>query len=426
MAGERVTIGVPVYRGEDFLEETLHSIRQQTHRDFEVLISLDEPSDGCAEICAKFLDDSRFTMSQRPQRLGWVGNINWLMAQTRTDFWYFHQQDDLVAPDYLEVLLGHARAYPEAALVYCDVVPMGRIQEPFIQQASVRGATAFMRMMTLLHEHFPAFAFRGLTRVAALRQAGRVPTNDVTDFGVDTCWMTAIARSGELHHVPAPLYRKRYHSSNTESKWWAWPRETRLAAWSAHCVNMLEESMQVEATTQEMRLLWLAAVERLTSPHAAGHFLAIAELTIEDRVALFDEFLARAFASRRIDCPQVLDAKWEHVCDWARGFYWVPDEAPFVITDFGPKSTRAGKAFNVQPNGESAIWVRLSRSAEPGVKLKMDDTVLKTDGCGASLTAFVPHLLLQEVCQRSLTVVGFNGLERCEPVTFEVLPGAGD
>lgn len=424
MAGERVTIGVPVYRGEDFLEETLHSIQQQTHRDLDVLISFDEASPACAEICAKFLNDPRFAMSLRPERLGWVGNINWLMTQTRTDFWYFHQQDDIVAPDYLEVLLQHARTHPEAALVYCDLLPMGRIKEPFVQQSSVRGATAFMRMMTLLHEHFPAFAFRGLTRVAALRKAGSVPTNDMTNFGVDTCWMTAIARSGELHHVPAPLYRKRYHSSNTESKWWAWPKETRLAAWSLHCVNMLEAAMQIEATTQEMRLLWLAAVERLTSPHAAGHFLPIAELSMEDRATLFDGFLERAFASRRIDLPALLDAPWEETCDWARGFYWRPAAEPFVIMDFGPAPVRAGEAFNVQPNGESAIWVRLSRSAEPGVKLTMDGILLKTDGRGAVLTAVVPPSIVQEAGPKSLTVVGFNGQERCQPVIFEVLPSS--
>jgi GT2 family glycosyltransferase len=424
MAGERVTIGVPVYRGEAFLEETLHSIQEQTHRDFEVLISFDEPNTACEAICAKFLTDSRFSLSFRPERLGWVGNMNWLLTQVETDFWYYHQQDDLVAPNYLEVLLAHARGNPEAALVYCDLVPMGRIQEPFVQPAPVRGATAFMRVMTMLHEHFPAFAFRGLTRVAALRQAKGVPTNEVTNFGVDICWLTAVARFGELHHVPQPLYRKRYHSSNTESKWWGWERETRLEAWSVHCVNMLEQAMQIEATTQEMRLLWLAAVERLTSPQAAGHFLNLAELTRENRIALFDRFFEQAYVSKRIDVPNLLEAEWEEIRDWARGFYWVPGEAPFEITAFGPNPVRAGEAFNVQPDGVSAIWVRLSRHAEPGVKLRMDDIVLETVARGPVLTAVVPPAVFQEAGAKALGVIGPNGHPRSEPVTFQVLPRA--
>lgn len=32
-------------------------------------------------------------------------------------------------------------------------------------------------------------------------------------------------------------------------------------------------------------------------------------------------------------------------------------EKPIVIKDFGPTKTKAGQVFNVQPNGESAIWV---------------------------------------------------------------------
>ena len=159
---ELVTIGVPVYRGEPFLEETLSSIQAQTYRDFEVLISIDGPDPACERIGAKFLKDTRFRMMVQPERLGWVGNLNWLLSRVATDYWYFHQQDDLTAPDYVEILLDHARANPSAALVYCDIVPFGRIETPLAQAGAVRGSTAYIRMMTLLHEHFPAFAFRGL------------------------------------------------------------------------------------------------------------------------------------------------------------------------------------------------------------------------------------------------------------------------
>ena len=57
MRSERVTIGVPVYHGEAFLDEALRSIQAQTHRDFEVLISFDEPSAACEKICARFAGD---------------------------------------------------------------------------------------------------------------------------------------------------------------------------------------------------------------------------------------------------------------------------------------------------------------------------------------------------------------------------------
>jgi hypothetical protein len=84
------------------------------------------------------------------------------MKQVSGDYWYFHQQDDLTAVNYVEALLDHARKNPEAALVCCELVPFGRIEGRLEQPASVLGASAFIRLMTFLHEQFPAFAFRGL------------------------------------------------------------------------------------------------------------------------------------------------------------------------------------------------------------------------------------------------------------------------
>ena len=304
----QVTVGVPVYRGEEFLDETLRCIQAQTFPEFDILMSMDGADPVCEKICAKYLRDSRFKLVIQPQRLGWVGNLNWLLAHVRTEFWYFHQQDDLASPEYLQVLVEHARENPGAALVYSDLVPMGRIEGSFDQPPPVRGATAYIRMMSALHEQFPAFAFRGLTRTVAAHKAGPIPTNEFDDFGVDICWLTGVARSGELLRVPRPLYRKRYHSHNTESKWWAWPQETRLGAWAGHCVNMLEQVLRINGNAQELRMLWLGAIERLMSPQVAAHFLQLDQLTERDREILLDSFLEGVRKSKELDLARMLEA----------------------------------------------------------------------------------------------------------------------
>ena len=73
---EHVTIGVPVYRGERWLEETLHSVQQQSHRDLDVIMSIDGPDPVCEAICERFLTDSRFRLVVQPVRLGWNGNVS--------------------------------------------------------------------------------------------------------------------------------------------------------------------------------------------------------------------------------------------------------------------------------------------------------------------------------------------------------------
>lgn len=316
---DTVTVGVPVYRGERFLEETLLSIQNQTHREIEVIISLDSPQPHAEELCEPFVRDSRFRLVTQPERLGWVGNLNWLMAQVHTAYWCLQPQDDLMDPRYLEVLVDHARRVPEGAVFYCDIEAFGSLSSTLIQP-SVTGS-ASSRQLALLYEHLPAVAFRGLTRVEALHLSGGIPANEVESFACDTVWMAAMARWGELWRVPVPLYRKRYHPANEHTRWLGWPEERRAKAWSVHCAAMLEQAMLVKATVQERRLLWLAAVERLTSSRTAIKYLPVDSWTGEQRASLFDAFTEYVRRAVSADITGLLEGSWEEIRQWTRGVY---------------------------------------------------------------------------------------------------------
>lgn len=316
---ELVTVGVPVYRGELYVEETLHCIQNQTHTEIEVIISLDEADPKCEEICSKFLTDSRFRMVIQPDRLGWAGNISWLMSQAKGDFWYFHQQDDITADNYIEILLDYARQNTQAAVVYCDMVAFGTHEGPILVQPSVLGPP-FMRQMAVLHAPHHAVAFRGLTRVGALRQAGPVPTNRYENFACDTAWVAAAAVCGELHRLPAVLYHKRFHGASAHLPWMAWDKNRRIAAWSSHCVNMLEQALRIEATTQQRRLLWLSAIERLLSAGTAGYYLQLDDLTLDDCEQGFEAFFEGARSSQMQDVSSLLGASWDELYESGRRF----------------------------------------------------------------------------------------------------------
>jgi GT2 family glycosyltransferase len=319
---DTVTLGVPVYRGELFIEEALRSVLDQTHQDFEVIISLDGPQPAAEALCRPFLDDSRFRLVTQPERLGWVGNINWLMSQVTTPYWSFHQQDDILDPRCLEVLVDHARRTPEGSVFFGDIEGFGLLAETF-SQASVTG-DACTRQLAILHEHFNAVAFRGLTRVEALRHAGGLRANEFDSFACDAAWMGAMALSGELRRVPIVLSRKRFHDASEHRKWFAWPVEKRSQAWIAHCAIMLEQAMLVETTPQNRRLLWLAAVGRLAASRTALSYLPIASWTAVERVAFLDAFVEYVRAAGRVNIPALLDDGWDEIVAWTYGFYWLP------------------------------------------------------------------------------------------------------
>ena len=416
-----VTVGVPVYRGERFLEETLSSIRGQTHAEFHVIMSVDSPDPICEAICARFLGDPRFSLIVQTERLGWVGNLNWLMSQVAGEFWCYHQQDDLMDEQYLEKLIGHARTHPTAALVYSDIIPIGRLSGGPFTAPSVLGASPYARVMTMLQEHFPAFAFRGLTRTEALRQAGPVLENAVANFGVDISWLTAIARYGELHRLAEPLYRKRYHDRNTESHWWSLSKDEQIRSWAHHCVDMLQTAIQVPGSPEQSRLLWFAAVARLTAPEAARHFMDVARLTAADRLDLLRQFMDLAESAIPTEIPLRLDTDWADLRSMTSASFWMPRLEPVAIVAFGPSPVTANTPFNVQPNGASAIWVRVDCHPEPGVQISLNGTVLHTELDGDVVTAPVPGELTARPGSIPLLIIGPDGSERSNTVSFEIL-----
>lgn len=313
---DEVTLGVPVYRGAEFVAETLRSIQNQTHRDLRTLISVDGPDPESEEACRPFLEDPRFRMVVQPENLGWARNISWLMDQVETPFWCYQQQDDLLDPRYLEVLVDHARSAPEASIVYCDIQTFGS-WEATIRQRSLTGVP-FVRLLTELVERHPAVAFRGLTRLNALRGVGGVPTNELECFSCDTAWVCAAARYGEHHRVPVSLYRKRYHPASVHRKWSEWSEERRTQAWAVHCADMLEQALAIHADQAERRLLWAAAAERVVSNRACPGYLPDSSLTRAGREELLESFLRYLRDERSVDLPRVLGARWRAIRRWAR------------------------------------------------------------------------------------------------------------
>jgi hypothetical protein len=111
-----------------------------------------------------------------------------------------------------------------------------------------------------------------------------------------------------LCRLPRLLYFKRFHDDNLHTKWLGWPLEKRKAAWKVHCRDMFLEAAQAEATTDERRLMWSAAVGRLVS-RLAAHYLPLAEFDADERRQLLAGFLD-CFGQRAAEAETALDLPW--------------------------------------------------------------------------------------------------------------------
>lgn len=104
-----ITIVVPVYKVEEYLERCVDSILNQTYTDFELLLVDDGSPDNCGKICDEYAEkDSRiFVIHQKNGGLSSARNtgINWFYEQDRSNYITFLDSDDWLHPDYLRLLM---------------------------------------------------------------------------------------------------------------------------------------------------------------------------------------------------------------------------------------------------------------------------------------------------------------------------------
>lgn len=121
----RISIIIPIYNGEKYLEKCLESISNQTYPELEVILVNDGSTDTSKEICEKWArKDCRFNLYNNENQ-GVSSSRNFGIKQATGEYITFVDCDDFLAKDALEILLqtasqgydliiaNHARYYDE-------------------------------------------------------------------------------------------------------------------------------------------------------------------------------------------------------------------------------------------------------------------------------------------------------------------------
>lgn len=99
----RVSIGLPVYNGENFVKEALDSLLAQTYKDFELLISDNASTDETQIICKAYAaKDRRVRYFRNDRNIGAAPNFNRLFRLATGEYFKWAHHDDMCAPEYLE------------------------------------------------------------------------------------------------------------------------------------------------------------------------------------------------------------------------------------------------------------------------------------------------------------------------------------
>ncbi len=115
----KISLIIPVYNSENFLQDALYSVENQTFKDVEVIIVNDGSTDGSAEIIDKFLKRNKNfrVINQENKGLGFTKNV--AIRQAKGEFVAFLDSDDFLAPDFLSELYNLATKN-NADIAYCN------------------------------------------------------------------------------------------------------------------------------------------------------------------------------------------------------------------------------------------------------------------------------------------------------------------
>lgn len=114
-----ISVIVPIYQVEAYLEECLDSILNQTYRQLEIILIDDGSTDRCGEICDRYASrDSRIkVIHQTNQGLSAARNAGMDMATG--EFISFIDSDDYIDPHFYEKMVQGFLNYPEAPIIVC-------------------------------------------------------------------------------------------------------------------------------------------------------------------------------------------------------------------------------------------------------------------------------------------------------------------
>ena len=98
----RISIGLPVFNGERYLDQTLQSILAQDYHDFELIVSDNASTDETVEIVERWAKkDSRIKFFRNSENLGGAANFNKVLELAEGDLFRWAGHDDLMAPGML-------------------------------------------------------------------------------------------------------------------------------------------------------------------------------------------------------------------------------------------------------------------------------------------------------------------------------------
>jgi hypothetical protein len=230
-----VTVGVPVYNGENYLAETLTSLLAQSLKEFSIVISDNASTDRTSEICRSFQKrDGRIRYFRNDQNIGAAGNFNRVVELCDAPLFHGGACDDLYHPRFLERCVEALDRDPGLVLSYTRTKMIDEEGRPLFfdreRNCYLDSYGDFLMRPVPVHigtSGSPEMRFRevlwpmgwSLPLSGVIRKETLLKTALYRNYyGADKVLLAELALQGRFHQVREELFNKRVHRGGTHYK----------------------------------------------------------------------------------------------------------------------------------------------------------------------------------------------------------------
>lgn len=210
-----VSIGLPVYNGENYIVDAVRSVLDQTFTDFEIVISDNASTDRTPQICSELVkSDPRIRYFRSDHNYGSAWNFNQAFKLSSGKYFKWLAHDDLIAPDYLKKCVEVLDQNPSVVLCYTGTAIIDEnknLIEEYPFWLNTNSPQPHQRFRDLVLEGHKCFEIFGLMRSSELRKTGLMGSYGHAD-AVLLGWLSLL---GSFYKVPETLFFARQHAKQS-------------------------------------------------------------------------------------------------------------------------------------------------------------------------------------------------------------------
>ena len=206
----RVTIGLPVYNGEQFLPRTMENLLALDYPNFEIIISDNASEDSTETICRHYAGlDGRIRYSRNLSNLGPVGNSRKIAEMCTSPYIMWATDHDLRHPSYISRLLREFDQDPGVVLAYSRTIFIDvedKVKEYAPDLLETRELPAVERFRKIMWHYLWGNMVFGLYRTDAFR---KLLEQEFNCAAMDHLQMAFLSLLGSIAQVDEFLFYRR-------------------------------------------------------------------------------------------------------------------------------------------------------------------------------------------------------------------------